>query len=50
MARLVVNDGRFSQFIEDEGEVRFYKNAHGKAARVPVFSSEGVSDSGIDIQ
>ncbi|KAG8931094.1 hypothetical protein FRC01_001854 [Tulasnella sp. 417] len=38
------------KFIEDEGEVRFYKNAQGKAARVPVFSSEGVSDSGVDLQ
>ncbi|KAG8932187.1 hypothetical protein FRC03_008475 [Tulasnella sp. 419] len=37
------------KFIEDEGEVRFYKNAYGKAARVPVFSSEGVSDSGVDV-
>lgn len=37
------------QFIEDEGEVRFYKNARGKAARVAVFSSESVSDSGVDV-
>ncbi|KAG8984565.1 hypothetical protein FRB90_005225 [Tulasnella sp. 427] len=41
---------RECKFIEDEGEVRFYKNAQGKAARVPVFSSEGVSDSGVDLQ
>ncbi|KAG8931098.1 hypothetical protein FRC01_001858 [Tulasnella sp. 417] len=41
---------RECKFIEDEGEVRFYKNAQGKAARVPVFTSEGVSDSGIDMQ
>jgi omega-6 fatty acid desaturase (delta-12 desaturase) len=38
------------KFIEDEGEVRFYKNAYGKAARVPVFQSESVSDSGVDMQ
>ncbi|KAG8974640.1 hypothetical protein FRB90_009745 [Tulasnella sp. 427] len=38
------------KFVEDEGEVRFYKNAQGKAARVPVFVSEGVSDSGVDVQ
>ncbi|KAG8881893.1 hypothetical protein FRB97_008940 [Tulasnella sp. 331] len=38
------------KFIEDEGEVRFYKNANGKAARVAVFSSEGISDSGVDVQ
>lgn len=38
------------QFIEDEGEVRFFKNAQGKAARVAVFSSEGLSDSGIDVK
>ncbi|KAG8949759.1 hypothetical protein FRC04_008299 [Tulasnella sp. 424] len=41
---------RECKFIEDEGEVRFYKNAQGKAARIPVFSSEGVSDSGVDLQ
>ncbi|KAG8949753.1 hypothetical protein FRC04_008293 [Tulasnella sp. 424] len=41
---------RECKFVEDEGEVRFYKNAQGKAARVPVFVSEGVSDSGIDLQ
>ncbi|KAG8949754.1 hypothetical protein FRC04_008294 [Tulasnella sp. 424] len=41
---------RECKFVEDEGEVRFYKNAQGKAARVPVFLSETVSDSGIDLQ
>jgi len=41
---------RECRFIEDEGEVRFYKNAQGKAARVPVFSSESFSDSGVDVQ
>ncbi|KAG8989682.1 hypothetical protein FRB93_003539 [Tulasnella sp. JGI-2019a] len=38
------------KFIEDEGEVRFYKNAQGKAARVAVFSSEGINDSGVDVE
>jgi len=41
---------RECRFIEDEGEVRFYKNAQGKAARVPVFPSVGVSDSGVDVE
>ncbi|KAG8985335.1 hypothetical protein FRB95_004150 [Tulasnella sp. JGI-2019a] len=41
---------RECKFIEDEGEVRFYKNSRGKAARVAVFSSEGISDSGVDVQ
>ncbi|KAG8878299.1 hypothetical protein FRB98_006287 [Tulasnella sp. 332] len=29
---------RECKFVESEGEVRFYKNAKGQAARVPVFS------------
>ncbi|KAG8738146.1 hypothetical protein FRC10_007239 [Ceratobasidium sp. 414] len=43
----VMKDDRF---IEDDGEVVFYKNARGVAARQAVFASEGLSDSGIDIK
>lgn len=39
------------QFVEDEGEVVFYKNAKGIAQRQAVFSSDGgISDSGVDLQ
>ncbi|CAE6439673.1 unnamed protein product [Rhizoctonia solani] len=38
------------KFVEDEGEVVFYKNARGFAARQAVFANEGVSDSGIDVK
>jgi len=38
------------KFVEDEGNVVFYKNAKGLAVRVPVMSDSGVSDSGIDLQ
>lgn len=37
------------KFIEDEGEVRFYKNASGKAATVAVFSSDSIADSGVEL-
>ncbi|KAG8721421.1 hypothetical protein FRC09_007926 [Ceratobasidium sp. 395] len=40
---------RECKFVEDEGEVVFYKNARGFAARQAVFANEGVSDSGVDI-
>lgn len=37
------------QFVEDEGEVVFYKDAYGRAARSVVM--EGIpSDSGVDVQ
>jgi hypothetical protein len=36
------------QFVEDEGDVVFYKNAHGKAACKAVYN-EPVSDSGVDV-
>ncbi|KAF8601404.1 fatty acid desaturase [Ceratobasidium sp. AG-I] len=38
------------KFIEDEGDVVFYKNARGLAARQAVFANEGLSDSGIDVR
>jgi omega-6 fatty acid desaturase (delta-12 desaturase) len=41
---------RECKFVEDEGEVVFYKNARGLAARTAVFANEGVSDSGIDVR
>ncbi|QRV77288.1 Fatty acid desaturase [Ceratobasidium sp. AG-Ba] len=41
---------RECKFIEDEGDVVFYKNARGLAARQAVFLSEDHSDSGVDIR
>jgi omega-6 fatty acid desaturase (delta-12 desaturase) len=42
---------RECKFVEDEGEVVFYKNARGIAQRQAVFSSDGgISDSGVDLQ
>ena len=38
------------KFIEDEGQVVFYKNAKGLAAARPVFPDGQLSDSGIEIQ
>ncbi|CEL56888.1 omega-6 fatty acid desaturase (delta-12 desaturase) [Rhizoctonia solani AG-1 IB] len=38
------------RFIEDEGDVVFYKNARGFAARQAVFANEGMSDSGVDVK
>ncbi|KAG8731583.1 hypothetical protein FRC10_001646 [Ceratobasidium sp. 414] len=37
------------KFIKDEGDVVFYKNVRGFAARQAVFANEGVSDSGVDV-
>ncbi|KAI9063527.1 hypothetical protein FKP32DRAFT_1611689 [Trametes sanguinea] len=40
---------RECKFIEDEGEIVFYKNARGLAAMKPVFQGEGAtSDSGVE--
>jgi omega-6 fatty acid desaturase (delta-12 desaturase) len=41
---------RECKFVEDEGNVVFYKNAKGLAVRVPVLPDAGVSDSGVDVQ
>jgi len=44
---------RECKFVEDEGNVLFYKNARGVAAMRPVFSKDGsgaISDSGVDLQ
>jgi len=38
------------QFVEDEGDIVFYKNAHGLAAARPLVSDTNASDSGIDVQ
>ncbi|KAF8215140.1 delta-12 fatty acid desaturase protein [Mycena galopus ATCC 62051] len=40
---------RECKFVEDEGDVVFYKNARGLAKMRPVFSYAGASDSGIEI-
>lgn len=38
------------KFVEDEGNVVFYKNARGLAVAVPVLPDSTVSDSGVDVQ
>ncbi|KAJ7250080.1 delta-12 fatty acid desaturase protein [Mycena haematopus] len=40
---------RECKFVEDEGDVVFYKNARGLAKMRPAFSDAGASDSGIEI-
>ncbi|KAF9267464.1 delta 12-fatty acid desaturase [Marasmius fiardii PR-910] len=37
------------KFVEDEGDVIFFKNAYGLAQMRPVFNTESPSDSGIEI-
>jgi len=37
------------KFVEDTGEVLFYKNAYGLAAARPLFPETHVSDSGIEV-
>ncbi|KAJ7044046.1 oleoyl phosphatidylcholine desaturase [Mycena alexandri] len=37
------------KFVEDEGDVVFYKNAHGLAKMRPVFNDITASDSGIEV-
>lgn len=37
------------KFVEDEGDVVFFKNAHGLAKMRPVFNTDSPSDSGIEI-
>ncbi|KAG8757618.1 hypothetical protein FRC12_010261 [Ceratobasidium sp. 428] len=41
---------RECKFIEDEGDVVFYKNARGLATRQAVFVNEQLSDSGVDMK
>ncbi|KAI0661996.1 fatty acid desaturase-domain-containing protein [Cubamyces menziesii] len=40
---------RECKFVEDEGDIVFYKNAYGLAATKPVFTDNTASDSGIEI-
>ena len=37
------------QFVEDEGNIIFYKNAHGLATTRPKFTDGNASDSGVEI-
>jgi omega-6 fatty acid desaturase / acyl-lipid omega-6 desaturase (Delta-12 desaturase) len=41
---------RQCQFVEDEGDIVFYKNAQGLAAARPVFASSDESDSGVELE
>ncbi|KAH8104651.1 delta12-fatty acid desaturase [Cristinia sonorae] len=38
------------KFVEDDGDIVFYKNAHGLAAARPVFSDNSASDSGVELE
>ena len=38
-----------TQFVEDEGDIVFYKNAHGLAATRPVFTDKSPNDSGVEV-
>ncbi|KAJ6583892.1 hypothetical protein DFH09DRAFT_1433808 [Mycena vulgaris] len=40
---------RECKFVEDEGDVVFFKNAQGLAKMRPVFNDSGASDSGVEI-
>ena len=40
---------RECKFVEDEGDIVFYKNARGLAATRPAFADNNASDSGIEI-
>lgn len=40
---------RECKFVEDEGDILFYKNAHGLAAAKPVFADHSASDSGVEV-
>ena len=37
------------QFVEDDGDIVFYKNAHGLAAAKPLVADVNASDSGVDV-
>ncbi|KAJ8583374.1 hypothetical protein M405DRAFT_513398 [Rhizopogon salebrosus TDB-379] len=37
------------KFVEDEGNIVFYKNAYGLAATRPTFADDNVSDSGVEV-
>ncbi|THH30039.1 hypothetical protein EUX98_g4144 [Antrodiella citrinella] len=38
------------KFVEDEGDIVFYKDAHGFAYTRPVFNDSGASDSGVEFE
>lgn len=40
---------RQCKFVEDDGDILFYKNAQGLAATRPVFAENNASDSGIEV-
>jgi len=40
---------RACKFVEDEGDVVFYKNAHGLATTRPAFADNTASDSGVEL-
>ena len=37
------------KFVEDEGDIVFYKDARGLAQTRPIFNDSTVSDSGIEL-
>jgi hypothetical protein len=41
---------RDCKFVEDEGNIVFYKNANGLAASRPVIPGDAASDSGIELE
>lgn len=44
------NSRVYPQFVEDEGNIVFYKNAQGLAASRPLLSEGGgISDSGVEV-
>jgi len=38
------------KFVEDEGNILFYKNAKGLAASRPIIPGDVASDSGIELE
>lgn len=41
---------RECKFVEDEGNIVFYKNAMGLAASRPLIAADTASDSGIELE
>lgn len=40
---------RECKFVEDDGQILFYKNAKGLASTRPVFAEHNASDSGVEV-
>jgi omega-6 fatty acid desaturase (delta-12 desaturase) len=38
------------KFVEDDGDIVFFKNAHGLAQMKPVFPDSTASDSGVELE